>query len=599
MKVWIKNIESFIKKYYISFLWREVTISIDKNTINIILLDDDFWIKLLDRFIFNKSFEYIKDIKFKEVSSKLVDILNAKFYIPTDIKLWKKEFSTSKKSIFITSLLNDKKSLSNEFIKIINSSEFIFTNDLNLFSDLLEEGLFDFNWEFFNMSGLLVDNNINFDITILYFGDLFAEKSNLDFLYNKFLDRSIYTYSADSNFINDYSLSVSNYGSLLFAWSYDEETYNSDEIILNFESFLEISSFFYDEKMIKSMISKYTYSISLVNYNVLDFFIKDISNSSFLKYSGYFINIIYRTNSGYFSLFQEIENIDYSILKDEDNISNISIFIFKNFENTDIFKKLNSYDSPKNLLYLSAPLSKTSEFRFDTIEYIRKSKYIFWESLEGIKWYFEGMNITYDDKKLFFWDDLTLLGEYKDKLWIENDITDLDIIPKVLPDLIKLIDNWEKIIFLSDWWAPCILDPGDYIKKFIIKNYSEYSILGIPGPNVLSTILLWVAFDYKKIFWTPLIYGLRPATNKIVENNFFNLSIYDDTLLIFYSFVSEIKNDILTLNKIFDSNIKMQIFADIWTEYEYNKVTTLWDFCIKYYKELLDISDNVVYVFKK
>jgi hypothetical protein len=93
------------------------------------------------------------------------------------------------------------------------------------------------------------------------------------------------------------------------------------------------------------MISKYTYSISFTKYKLLQKFVENIFNLNLKEYKDYYINIIYETDSGYFNIFQKIQNINILKLKYEENLINISVFIFRKFENIKEFIKFNSFKS--------------------------------------------------------------------------------------------------------------------------------------------------------------------------------------------------------------------------------------------------------------
>ncbi len=565
MKSNIKNVPSFIEKYFEKLIWEKAKLVFIWNIIEISVLGNVFWINILDKFYFDSRLEKVNDFNLREFAVKLLDILNDHFYIPMDIKLNSISIELSQKSIFLISITSLEEDLSEELISIIWKSELIYTNNPEFFKN--NEKL-KTNWKIFNINEI---NNLEnyYDVTVVYYWDRFNEIITQNILYKKFSDSNFYILPCSSNFINHFSLSVANYWSLFFSWSYMEINSFYDKIQFDFNKFLECSEQFSIKNYRNSMINKTTFSILLSNFQSLNEFIDLIKKENLWKITDYFINIIFETKTGYFNLFKNLSSIDTGILKHETNVINISVFIFKNLNKNKDFFKFNSLSSPKTFTFLSAPLGKTKEFNFKTIDCLIKSKYIFWETLDWTRDIFNRLNITYNDKELYYWDDLNLIDNVN---FNNEDWNFIDKIPDVLPDLYKLLILWQKIVFLTDWWVPCILDPWDYIKKYIINNFDDYSVLWFIWPSVLPTVLLWSCFDYKNIFWTPLIYAIYPVVDEIKESNFFSYSNFKDTLIIFYSFWENIIRDLETLNAIFDCEISLQIIWDISTNREYNKI---------------------------
>lgn len=601
MELKFENIDKFIKEYYFRFLNLNVDVVFKNNVLNINFIYDnkniDFWITIWEEFFvkFNKEYDYL--VGFKKNTIKLLEYLNKNVKIPISFKLKKQVFNTMEKSVFIFWNDGNLWNISENNLKLLKFSNTLYTNNKEWLTNLLKILNIE-NKEIFLFSDIF---NLDFknvsEIILFQYWDYFESEQEINKLnsslkkdFDRFFIQPYY-----SNFINKYSLSHTNYWSLLYLWLYDKTKYEDNFIILKnkITKFIENTNKITSKLSIWNMLSLSWLSIEFKSFNELEKFIWDTKD---ILDNNYLVELLLEIKDWYYNIINYIDKLDFSHLKNEMNISYITIFIYPKIWDFFVwYSKFNLNNSSKTLTFLSAPLTDISEFTHNSLKELRKSKYIFWESLSWLKKFLDDLNITYSDKKLFYWDDIEWINEYikNNKIKKNNKI---QLVLKIFPELINLLNNSEKIYFLTDWWAPCILDPWDNIKKYVNLYYKEYSVIWIKWSNVISTVLLWAIFKYKYIYWASFIYTILPNINYLKEINFFSKDNFFETLIIFYSFWKRFKDDLIIFEKIFDKNIKIQIIWDVWTEREYNKVFTIKDFSEYEINYILNNLDNLVYL---
>ena len=607
MKIKFWDIPKFLEKSYKNLINEKVSVIFQEWKFDIIFDNKEItnlWIKInktwKNRFYFDEKINDLNNKKIKNFSSKLLWILSESVDVPLSYLLGKKISNLNNRSIFILWNDWDVKNLSFWNKEILSLTKIIYTNNTKWVLDFLKEINIE-NKKIFSYDEIKIDE-INDDIVLFQYGDILEHNKDLNKLLKKIINifDKVYLSSYYTNFINKYSLSHSNYWNLFYLWSFsfDELNKNLDLIKNKLLNYIDYTNIFND-KLKWSLLEKTSLSIDFDNYMSLKLFFDFFKGLDLLYW--YNIEIIYETEKGYYNIINSIDKIDISNLNNEKNLSNISIFIYKidawneKFSN---FIKFNNIESSKTITFISSPLSNSLEFTPKIIEEMNKSKYIFWETIEWVKNFYDRININIDDKNIYYWDDLDLIWNYLKKNNIyENCDNEFEYIPKVLNVLVDLVDNSQKIYFISDWWAPCILDPGDSIKKYLSVYYKEYSFIWIKWPNVISSVLLCSAFEYKSFFWSPFIYSITPWKETLKEINFFDRDKFKDTLIIFYSFWYNIGKDIDVLKDLF-SDIEIQIIWDIWIDTEYNKKFDL-DFIsindINYIKQNIK---NTVYLLK-
>lgn len=572
MPLKFESLDRFIKEYYLHFLNIDVHVFFKKNNINISCDAISFSIMVWDQFYLDSNLDFSFLMWPKIVTKNLLDYLNKNVTIPLSLKLRKEIGNIKEKSVFILWSDGNVGNISENNLKLLKHSDILFTNNKEGVISLLKSLNIE-NKKVFLFSDIYFIELKNISEIILFqywdYFELDQEINRVCCFLEKYFDR-FFIQPYYSNFINKYSLSHTNYWSLLYLWSYDNGRYRADSLVIRNKiiKFIENTDKIISKFTVWSMMSLSGLSIEFKLFDELATFIDDIKD---ILNNYYLVELLLETKDWYINSINYANKLDYSQFRNESGISDITVFIYpKIWESFVWYYKYNLNNDLKSLTFLSAPLSNISEFTDNSLKELWKSKYIYGESLEWLKKFLDSLKITYFDKELFYWDDLKLVWDYKkeDKKQMDK----LNIVPKVFPELIRLLDYSKKIYFLTDGWAPCILDPGDYIKKYINLNYWEYSVIWIKWPSVLSTVLLWSVFEYKYIYWAPLNYTISVSIDYLEEINFFSNDNFKDTLMIFYSFWKNFEGDLLIFEKIFDKNIKIQIIWDIWTEREYNKV---------------------------
>ena len=591
---------NFIQKFWkitikVSLKWNKIILIIDNIIINIKIIHEN---KNNFKVITDWSINKVNDNFYLKLIKKLLIILNNKLDIPLSIKMWKSINAFNNKNIFISSLDENIDNISVNILNLLIFSDHIYTNNISWLNKILIKlniVIPNIN----NFNELYKLNDFDKDIVLINFWDYIEWdkyiNSILGRIYNKF--NNIFVLPNSTNFINKYSLSLSDYGGLYFLWLYNynnkEKIYNNVLFFLN--QILKISESF----SLWELITKKVVSIEFKKIIDLEKFILDFRKRIWELNKNFLFEIILEIEDGYIDIIDNINIIDYLCLRKYENISNITMFISLKISNLFLwYKKIHNKNNCKKITYLSAPLSHINEFTKKTIEEIKKSKYIYWESISWIERFFKNLNITYDDKIIFNWEDVKLIKKYIKDNNLSYEKNKVELVNKVFPELIKLLDNSNNLYYISDWWVPCILDPGDYIKKYINLNYQEYSVIWIKWPNVISTVLLSCIFDYQYIYWAPLIYTIYPAKDYLNEIIFFKKENFLDTLFIFYSFWENINNDIEILLGLFWKNIRIQIIWDIWSNNEFNRLYKLDSILEKDIIYILYNLENIVYLLK-
>ncbi len=508
------------------------------------------------------------------------------------IKLWKKIDTSSHKSVFICSVDGEIWDLSQDIINLIKYSKDIYTNNIKgvklLFTEL---DIIDKN--IYNFSDI---KEINEDLVLLNYWDFLEWEKEINKIVSKYYNYfdKIYIITNSTNFINKYSLSHTNYWSLLYLWIYDFK--NNNNIQNKISNFLNISKKIKSEFSIGEMISLSWLSLEFKKYSDLNQFI--INMTDIWNEKDFLLEIIFETEDWYYNIIDYIKEINYKFLENKQNKSNITIFIYpKIWEEFIWYNKFNTKNNSKKIIYISSPLSNITEFTTNSINQLGKSKYVFWESIPWTEIFFKNLKITFNDKELLYWEDIEWINDFINENNVSNKVK-FHLVKDVFPELIDKLDNSEQIHFLSDGWVPCVLDPWDNIKKYINLYYPEYSVIWIKWPNVISTVLLSCVFEYKYIYWAPLIYTIYPAKDYLKEIDFFNKNDFWDTLIIFYSFWKNVKKDFPILIDLFWKDIKIQIIGDIGRDIEFNKVFELKSIDENDINYISEVLENTVYLLK-
>lgn len=595
MDLKLKDINIFIKKYYSLFNIYDINIIINNNVINIVFLSEsnsDFWIHINDKFKFDNRFNNIENKNIKEFSIKLLELLNKKVKIPLSIKCGKIINNLWDKSIFILTLDCEIWNISKNQFDLLNKADKVYTDDINKLTELLIK--LDINNIIINKFSDVKNNH--WDLILINYGDYLEWDKTINTClsenYTKY--EKVFLLSSSTNFINKYSLSHTNYWNLLFLWAYNSNEKKSIQDKVDY--FVSTTRSIHSHFSIWEMISLSWLSIEFKNYADLNEFIIDAKSKEIDN--KFLFEIIFETSDWYYNIVDYISQLEYNHFMNKVNNTFITVFIYpKIWDHFLWYSRFNSNKNPKKITYISSPLSNVWEFTDLSRKELTKAKYIFWESITWVKNFLKNLKITYSDREILDWEDIEWINSYINKYGI-YDKSKIDLVKNVFPELINQLDSSEQIHFLSDWWAPCILDPGDNIKKYINLYYPEYSVIWIKWPNVISTVLLWCVFEYKYIYWAPLIYSIYPAVDYLKTCWIFNKENFSETLWIFYSFWKNINKDISILTDLFWENSNIQIIWDIWTDNEYNKVYKLQTITEENTTYINKEIENIVYLLK-
>lgn len=600
MRLKLKDVENFIVKYY---LYHKIKVKVDysKNSLNVVFFDKtniNYSILIWEKFSFwqNKLFNKEKTVDL--IAIKLLDYLNDNFDIPLIFKLWKNCQKYDEKTVFYIWVDGDISNLSKLDLDLLSFSKVIYTNNLSWLT-LLQKKLKLNNFEIKDISNIFNENFINVsEIVILYYWDdyiFWQECIKANIYLNQFFNK-VFLNQYQSELLNYYSISNSNYWNLIYLWDFEN---NREEEINK-----KINSFIFDTNNYKFLFwlwNLMTKSTLIINFNRKEEFLNFIKNTEIPN--NYFIETIYTTQKGYVDYIDTKDNYKIEVFDNYDKKFNkITVFIYyKIIEEFSWFKRYNQYWKDKNFYFLSSPLSNKSWFTLKTLEILKKSEYIFCETIEWVKNLLLWAGIDTHKKNFFYWDDSKNPKgiKFDKKIKINRVLKNIFFLWEDLEKLNNLLNEWKEVVFLSDWWTPCILDPWDTIKKYINLFFGDYNIIWIKWPNVISTVMLSCKFYYKNIYWTPLIYAIYPHMDILIKERFFSLDRFGDTLIIFYSFWKNISDDLQKFNDLFEVNYWLQIIWDIWTEREYNKlfdsVNPILHEEIDYIKKNLD---NTVYFIK-
>lgn len=590
------KLDLFIIKFYKKSVGIDVKVSIKKSVIYIESIDssifDMFWIEVKQKFSFSSEYSHIEDVLFKKYSDKLLLIINNYVSIPLLIQMWKELNSFDISSIFLTSFSWELWDISKNQIDLFNNSKVLFTNNILELEKLLKS---------LNVSNKIINGFEKIDeksesLSIVNYWDIFECDKSLNYslvdLSKSFTN--IFTLTNSTNFINKYSLSHTNYGSLLYFWIYNSN--NIQEISSNIDEYLSINRKIISEYTLWNMISLSWITIDFLELKDLISFVNTVSRDRLGD--DFICEVIYETQKWYYNMVDYLAKIDLKFFSEEINTSNISMYIFPKISNDFIwYKKYNSYNSEKKFIYLSSPLSNNNEFTNRSIQELEKSRYIYWESIPWVEKFMKQLKISPVDKEVLYWEDIEGINDYI-KLNNLTNTNKVQLVKNVFPDLISNLENSDKVTFLTDGWAPCILDPWDNFKKYINLYYPEYSVIWIKWPNVISTVMLSCLFSYKYIYWAPLIYSIYPVKDYLKEIWFFQSSYFEDTVIVFYSFWQNLKKDIEIFLELLWEKSSIQIIWDIWREREYNRsfwLTNIWKVEVNYISKNIN---NIVYILK-
>ena len=159
----------------------------------------------------------------------------------------------------------------------------------------------------------------------------------------------------------------------------------------------------------------------------------------------------------------------------------------------------------KGLYLVSTPIGNLSDITFRAVDILGKSDFILCEDTRNSKILLKKYNI-------------------KSKLIPNHKFNE----KKNLPRIIDLIKGGSIISLISDAGTPSISDPGAILINECIKCNIE--IIPLPGPSSVISAVSVSGFSDKFFF-----YGFIPEKQKILVNDFENLSKLDTTIVFFVS----------------------------------------------------------------
>ena len=159
----------------------------------------------------------------------------------------------------------------------------------------------------------------------------------------------------------------------------------------------------------------------------------------------------------------------------------------------------------KGLYLVSTPIGNLSDITFRAVDILGKSDFILCEDTRNSKILLKKYNI-------------------KSKLIPNHKFNE----KKNLPRIIDLIKGGSIISLISDAGTPSISDPGAILINECIKCNIE--IIPLPGPSSVISAVSVSGFSDKFFF-----YGFFPEKQKILVNDFENLSKLDTTIVFFVS----------------------------------------------------------------
>lgn len=600
MRLNLRDAERFIIKYY---LYHKIKVKVDyyDNSLNIVFLGNEkykYKIIIWEKFSFWQITPLDKQKTVDLPTIKLLEYLNDNFDIPLIFKLWKNCQSLEDQTIFYIWVDGDIWNLSKLDLDLLSFSKVIYTNN-SLWLTWLLNKLDLKNIEIKDVSDIF---NINFnnvsDILVLYYGDdyiFWQESIKINIYLNKYFNK-VYVNQYHSELINYYSISHANYGNFIYLWDYKNN--REDEINEIITYFVLKTNKFIKLFWLWDLISKSTLILNFNDKEDLLNFLKNIEIPN-----NYYIEVMYPTDLGYVNYVDTKDSFNSESLKYySKNYKKITLFLYhKIMDDFKWYMRYNKYWEEKIFYFLSSPLSNIFGFTNKTLDIIKNADHIFCETIDWVKKLLTWAWIDIENKNFYYWDDLKNDIDTKEssKIKIDKELNKIYLLWEDLKKLNNLLEDWKKIVYLTDWWAPCILDPWDIIKKYINLFYMDYNIVWIKWPNVISTVMLSCKFEYKFIFWAPFIYAIYPCIDTLKKDKFFSWEYFSDTLIIFYSFWKNILNDLKSFKELFDKNYWLQIIGDIWTEREYNKLfevnTALLDEEVEY---IYNKIDNTVYFIK-
>ena len=159
----------------------------------------------------------------------------------------------------------------------------------------------------------------------------------------------------------------------------------------------------------------------------------------------------------------------------------------------------------KGLYLVSTPIGNLNDITYRAIDILKKSDFILCEDTRNSKILLRKYNI-------------------KTKLISNHKFNE----KKNLPRIIDLLKDGSIISIISDAGTPTISDPGAILVNECIKN--NIDIIPVPGPSSVISAVSVSGFSDKFFF-----YGFIPEKQKILVNDFENLSKLNFTLVFYVS----------------------------------------------------------------
>ena len=121
--------------------------------------------------------------------------------------------------------------------------------------------------------------------------------------------------------------------------------------------------------------------------------------------------------------------------------------------------------------------------------------------------------------------------------------------------IIKLLNEWKKIGYVSDRGTPLISDPGNYIVSEVIKE--NFDVIALPGATALIPALNMSGIDNSKF----LFYGFLNSKKSSAEKEL-NCLKNEKYSIIFYESPYRIKSTLELIYKVF-GNRKIALVREI------------------------------------
>jgi len=585
-----QKVPVFIKKYIQAFLNCEAQISICEDIIKVTISHWEYFYLSLDSDKKN-IFSYAQEKgtvseKSKESINKLIEKLNTVVETPISLMLGYKLNNFDISRLYVVWLYSGQQhnDITEQQRLVLNSALSICTNNIQECRRILGTlwltsiDIFDI----YTQTPAEISHNHDELVFCRIQDNIWYDKNIALYLWEfRSLYNDISIIPTSSHIIQDFVASCGNMMSFLYLWKAQSiilenmhtklQYFTYHHIFKRFNITVSISF----EDWIQDIIEISQFLQTKLSYNsdiMFEYIIHNkndthVIQKQFTSASLDIESLLLYTSENYFGsflLYHKNVNQDFTLVSSKHSIS----------------------ENGKNMYFLSGPIVNDRDITPNTKLLLEKAKTLYSESVDSTKRLCTDLNIFLEDVDIYDGDDVHIV-------WNENGI--VDGVWESFPELYRLLRKGEDITFITEWWIPCLLDPGDYIKKYVLYNFPDYNIHFFPWPQIIPTVLSVCEFEYSGFFWFSVY---LQEENLFFDKIFFHNAIFKNSIFIIFSFWSRARSDFKFFQELFPHS-QIQIIHDIWSFEEQNEIYNLQDIDEKKISLFQETIDNVVYIIKQ